>query len=293
MSEQKYLYCAIDTETTGLNNFTDQVVQVTIIPLFFDKESESEFFKIDNNRSIFNQFIIPSVPIDPGASKVTGLTLEVLKKKNAISPTESVRVFKKWFATLGVKTILPIGHNWTDFDKMFLVRWLEMGGEKFSDFFGYQNRDTLVLSHLINDVHVSMGMKPFNSKLHQIVKDSRLLDETIRQRLKTHLQKAHNAFDDCIVVIELYNNFMLMFKNYYHFITLLPEVGSMYQDADIERNALQQENQELNEQVAQLKQELEKSKCTNVELITQRDQLNEVLDSAKEYLQHLAELDKS
>ena len=291
MSEQKFLHCAIDTETTGLDRFTDQVVQVTIIPLFFDQKSESEFFKIDENRPIFNQFVMPTVPVDPGASKVTGLTLEVLAQKGAVSPQESVQTFKKWFATLGVKKILPIGHNWADFDKMFIMRWLSMGGEDFSNYFGYQNRDTLVIAHFLNDVHFLTGMKSFNPKLHEIARDPRFLDEGIRQRLEIHRRKAHNAFDDSIIVIELYNNFLLMLKNYYHFITMLPEVGAMYQEADAERSELKTQNEELNiendemsAEVSRLQQEVHQLQIAKEDLISQRDQLNEVLDQTKEYI---------
>lgn len=264
MPEQKTLYVALDTETTGLDRFKDEVIQITIIPLFFDKDSESEFLKIDNNRSIFNQFVVPTKPIDPGATKTHGMTIDKLREKRAVSPKKSVEIFKEWFATLGVKTLLPIGHNWADFDKIFIMRWLETGGAKFSDYFGYQNRDTLVLSHFLNDVHTLLGMRTFNSKLHEIAKDSRFLDENIRNRLSVHQKKAHNAFDDSVVVVEVYNNFLLMMKNYYLFIEMMSDTGEVIQN-------LQNENKELEERIK--------------ELTSQMNESNEVLNNAKTYIQ--------
>lgn len=264
MPEQKTLYVALDTETTGLDHFKDEVIQITIIPLFFDKDSESEFLKIDNNKSIFNQFIVPTKPIDPGAAKAHGMTIEKLREKGAVSPKRSVEIFKEWFATLGVKTLLPMGHNWADFDKMFVMHWLEMGGAKFSDYFGYQNRDTLVLSHFLNDVHELLGMRKFNPKLHEIAKDSRFLDESIRNRLSDHQKRAHNAFDDSVIVIEVYNNFLLMMKNYYSFIAMMSDTGELIE-------SLQGEKEELQKKVKELTSEM------NI--------LNEVLNEAKAYIQ--------
>lgn len=264
MPEQKTLYVALDTETTGLDRFRDEIVQITIIPLFFDKDSESEFFKIDENKHIFNQFIIPMKPIDAGAAKVHGFTIEKLKEKGAVSPKKSVEIFKNWFATLGVKTLLPLGHNWADFDKMFVMHWLEAGGEKFSNYFGYQNRDTLVLSHFLNDVHSLLGLRTFNPKLHNISKDPHFLDESIRNRLELHQKGAHNAFDDSVIVIEVYNNFLLMMKNYYKFIEMMPETGKAIED-------LMSQNEELVRQ--------------NEELQSQLSDLNVVLNEAKAYIQ--------
>lgn len=142
-----HIICAIDTETTGLQPFFHDPIQIAILPLDFD-------LRPDPNILPFECRIKPRRPenIDYNAVK---------RQRNLINdivvygldPDYAADLFTEWFEGLPAKEgkrILPLAHNWA-FDKPFIQDWL--GFEHYNYIFdGRAARDTMTIAAYLNDV---------------------------------------------------------------------------------------------------------------------------------------------
>lgn len=94
-------YCVLDTETTGLSAYYDEIIEIGIL-------------KVRNNEIVdrYDQLIKPSIEVDGFITSLTGITNEMLKGMPSIADVKtSVLSF------IGEDIIL--GHN-TSFDMRFL-----------------------------------------------------------------------------------------------------------------------------------------------------------------------------
>ena len=134
------IVCAIDTETTGLNNGLHEIVAVSCVAF------ELETFKLIEPK--FEMMVKPLHPdrTDPKALEVNGLNLKELEK--AAHPNIVSGRFQIWWENvLDGEKINPLAHNW-GFDKGFLEAWL---GEKFTTMFHYHFRDTQPTAQFLMD----------------------------------------------------------------------------------------------------------------------------------------------
>jgi DNA polymerase III epsilon subunit-like protein len=189
--------CAIDCETTGLQPYLQEVVEVAIVPLHAD-------FTINAD---IEPFVTPVKPehfdtITQQALDVNGKTVEQLET----FPTriETVRSFVKWYEeNVGkrqLKNIVPLGHNFGGFDKPFISAWLDPAskhGNVFSAFFHYHYHDSMIAAMYINarqEVKFP-GSKPafYSISLGAVCK-----------RLGIVNDQAHTAYGDAIAAAEVY-----------------------------------------------------------------------------------------
>lgn len=94
-------YCVLDTETTGLSSYYDEIIEIGIL-------------KVRDNKIVdrYSQLIKPDYEIDPFITSLTGITNEMVKDMPAIN-----FVMSDVLSFIGGDVI--IGHN-TSFDIRFL-----------------------------------------------------------------------------------------------------------------------------------------------------------------------------
>lgn len=94
-------YCVLDTETTGLSSYYDEIIEIGIL-------------KVRDNKIVdrYSQLIKPNYEIDPFITSLTGITNEMVKDMPAIA-----FVMSDVLSFIGLDVI--IGHN-TSFDIRFL-----------------------------------------------------------------------------------------------------------------------------------------------------------------------------
>lgn len=209
MGKNKKKYCYIDLETTGVDEFADEILQIAIVPLLVNTtENDENVFVVDRSIPSFSEYLIPTTTyISEDATKVHGLTYEFLKE-NGTAQSLAYQKFELWFNDLQVTKILPIGYNWISFDRMFMYRWIISNGGNYDSFFHYHNRDTLSLVHSLNDFRESKGLKKADSRLHGVIHDRTLFNSQEYGQLKILSEKSHDALYDCVLGIQVHNKLL-------------------------------------------------------------------------------------
>ncbi len=141
-----HIICAIDCETTGLEPFYNDLIQVAVLPLDFDLRPDGDILP-------FECVVKPRRPenINPEAIKSQRNRLNDVIV-NGLDPDFAADLFTEWFEQLPCpvgKRILPLAHNWA-FDCTFIEDWL--GHEHFQYIFDGRFRDTMVIANYLNDV---------------------------------------------------------------------------------------------------------------------------------------------
>jgi DNA polymerase III epsilon subunit-like protein len=189
--------CAIDCETTGLLPYSQEIIELAIVPLTND-------FMVNDEIPIFHTTVKPEHPetITDEALSVNGKTREELET----FPTriETVRAFVKWFeenvAKRQLKSIVPLGHNFGGFDKPFIQAWLDPAtkhGNAFSAFFHYHYHDSMIAAMYVNSrQNVKLpGSKPpfYSTSLANCCKRLQIVNE-----------QEHSAIGDAIASAQVY-----------------------------------------------------------------------------------------
>jgi len=107
---QDYTVIILDTETTGFGR-KDDIVQI------FAKDIFNRNSKLPN----FRQYVWPMVNFSEKAQQVNGITLPMLKDKNALPWRYVGRLFYLWFVSLLVRVVVILAHN-ANFDRR-MVEW--------------------------------------------------------------------------------------------------------------------------------------------------------------------------
>jgi len=139
------IFCAVDTETTGLDCEKHSIIEICVLPLNGDYSV---------NKSIL-PFTCQMQPIegrivDPEALRVNKIELSEIML-TCLDAFKVLDLFVEWFEKLNLglhKGIVPIAQNWP-FDRGFLVNW--MGDLTFRTIFSRHYRDTMSLAASIND----------------------------------------------------------------------------------------------------------------------------------------------
>ncbi len=167
--------CAIDIETTGLDPFLHEIIQVAILPLDAALNPRADVMPYYVN-------IKPECPelYDPKVDALTGRD-EYGARKHRISKNKltdiclrghdsetAKELLYQWISRLKLpltkwgrpKIIFPLGHNYAH-DRAFIVRWL--GSENYEEFFGTIHHDTMVAAHYLNEQAAFHGNEvPYN-----------------------------------------------------------------------------------------------------------------------------------
>jgi len=188
------MMCAVDVETTGLDDRFHEICQVAILPLNSDLKPIQEILPL-------NLHIIPSGPevIDPEALSVTKMKMSEIMSYG-VQMDRAVDMFVDWVERLPLPLtkggyrgrIIPLCHN-ESFDIGFIKGLL--GQSLYDTYFHPRHRDTQSLSCSINDMYAMCGIKVRYSKND--------LAWLARQH-NVDTAGAHDALVDCKITAAVY-----------------------------------------------------------------------------------------
>lgn len=190
--------CAIDVETSGLDPYWHEILQICILPLDSDLKPRRDVtpFYID---------MAPEFPhrISEEALKVNRLNINRILMRG-INQDKAKDLLEDWINKLGLpytpsgfrKRIIPLAHNY-NFDKPFIQRWL--GIETYSDYFDSRVRDTMGISLFLNDAADMHAEK---------VPYSKNTLSWLASKLDVTIERAHDAMQDCIATAEVYRKLL-------------------------------------------------------------------------------------
>ena len=189
-----HIICAIDVETTGLNPYEHEIVEITFLPL-------DSNFKARKDVPIFDIRMKPEneEAIDWDAFKVTKIDFYKLME-TGLDKYDAAELFIEWFEKLRLaenKRIMPLAHNW-QFDSGFIKAWL--GPKNFHFHIDGRNRDTMCTALALNDrADRKSEPEPFPK-----VNLSYLCN-----KLNVPHERAHSALGDCVATAELYKELII------------------------------------------------------------------------------------
>lgn len=193
-----HLLCAIDTETSGLDPFFHEILQICILPLDSNIEPLRDVLPFYIN-------MIPEFPerATDEALKKNKLSLPELTLKG-YDKIKAIDLFEEWVARLNLpctkygtpKQIMPLGQNYA-FDRAFIMAWL--GVDLYNQYFNYHHHDTMVTAHYLNDRAAYHAEKvPFNkTNLTWLC-----------NVLNVQSERAHDALSDCLSVAGVYKKML-------------------------------------------------------------------------------------
>lgn len=197
--------CVVDTETTGFDPRTFDIVSMCILPL------HPETLDIHPKIGAFDILIKPKRPenIDFDAIRIQRqnnhmgdaddivFVKEYIAKicREGLEPDYAKTLLYEWFQSLKLrptKRIIPIAHNWP-FDREHLIEWLGYNG--FGFIFQHQYRDTMPITLFLNDVADWHGNEyPFQH--HKL--------NALCNAMGIKRDRKHTALDDCVDTQKLY-----------------------------------------------------------------------------------------
>jgi DNA polymerase III epsilon subunit-like protein len=192
------LLCAIDTETSGLDPFFHEILQICVLPLDANIEPIRDVLPFYLN-------MIPEDPqrADPQALKKNKLKLTELAL-TGYDKIKAIDLFEEWVVKLKLPTtkwgtpkkLMPLGQNYS-FDKPFIMKWL--GTDVYNQYFNYHHHDTMVTAHYLNDRAAYHAEKvPFNKTNLQ----------WLCTTLNIQSERAHDALSDCLSVAAVYKKML-------------------------------------------------------------------------------------
>lgn len=168
-------YCVLDTETTGLSAYYDEIIEIGIL-------------KVRNNEIVdrYDQLIKPSAEVDVFITALTGITNEMLEGKPYINEIKT-----DVLSFIGDDIIL--GHN-TSFDMRFL-------NEGFKEQLANQYMDTMQFArklypelkhHRLSDVTDYLGL---HNNEHRALSDC-ITTKELYDALKASMAEKNLAIED-------------------------------------------------------------------------------------------------
>jgi DNA polymerase III epsilon subunit-like protein len=183
----KAILCAMDVETTGIDDKQHEIRQIAMVPLTADLQPYDGLPFYTNIR--------PEYPerCNPNALAACGVTLEELD----LAPTkfEAEEAFYAWHRSLELPhgyRLLPLWHN-GKFDEPFIRNWL--GPQAWDDIASLPARDTITVASAIND-RAAFECRPLPF--------ARMRLEVLAHRLGVPTPASHDALADCLTTIAVY-----------------------------------------------------------------------------------------
>lgn len=190
--------CVIDTETTGLDPFWNEAIQICILPLDSNIEPRKDI----------QPFYINLIPDNPERASKEAFKKNKLDLANLVNTgfdrIAAIDMLSDWIKKLGLpvtaygnpKKIIPLGHNF-GFDRIFMIKWL--GIDLYDEYFFYHYRDTMNSANFINDC---AGMNA------ETVPYSKVGLQWMCSKLNIQSERAHDALSDCISTAKVYKQLL-------------------------------------------------------------------------------------
>lgn len=187
------IFCAVDTETTGLDPEKNSVIELCVLPLNSD-------YSINKSVLPFNMMFqpIPGKKIDREAMVVNKIDLPNLMLYG-VDAYKAADLLVEWFERLNLpqyKRIVPIAQNWP-FDRGFLISWL--GIKTYENLFDRAYRDTMALALNLNDIADLRGEKIPFPKTNLSV---------LSKRFGIENPDPHRALGDCVTTAAVYKELL-------------------------------------------------------------------------------------
>ncbi len=213
--------CAVDIETTGLDPFRDEILQLAIVPLdFLPKAGQVRNMSSQRHDS-------QTLPDDvrevrrPLNIRIKALMPERMsaevRKITGLDPCEGLNLFdarkavNDWLRENNIEKVIPVGHNYTKFDGPFLRNSQAVN---YDEVFSHHELDTLIIARFAN-------------KLCEFRKGQTCLLELPSRRLFTSLklmdlaadlrisqsarEKPHDALSDATIAGEIFFKLLELF----------------------------------------------------------------------------------
>lgn len=187
------IFCAVDTETTGLDSEKNSIIEVCLLPLNSD-------YSINKSVLPFNMIFqpIPGKAVDREAMQINKINLPKLMA-DGVDAYKTADLMVEWFEKLKLaqyKRIIPIAQNWP-FDRAFLTAWL--GRLTYENIFDRHYRDTMALAASHNDMADLRGQKiPF----------PKISLGALAKRFGIENPDPHRALGDCVTTAAVYKNLL-------------------------------------------------------------------------------------
>jgi DNA polymerase III epsilon subunit-like protein len=187
--------CAIDIETTGTDPTYHEIIQIaiialdgnidpmkTVLPFYIDIAPENpERFERDAMR--VNKMKLAQIALrGHDREKAADLLIQWVEKLNL--------PYTKWGTR---KRIIPLGHNYAQFDSLFIKRWL--GPDRYGEYFDPRCRDTMQSAIYMND-RADMHNEP--------IPYAKVNLQWLASRLRVETDRAHDALQDCLTTAKVY-----------------------------------------------------------------------------------------
>lgn len=204
------LMCAIDVETTGLDPFANDILEVAILPLTYDLEPSPNhvpFHAILKPESIDNidfdaMRVLKTYDESMDNSDIT-LSKETLIRavNSGIEQTRAADLLVDWFEQelqlRPKKRIIPLAHNWF-FDYQFILQWI--GRKTYDYLFDPRHRDTMTIAAFHNDY------AEFDNRLELPFPKLKL--SLLCNKLGIEQRRAHNALEDAYTTAQVYKRLL-------------------------------------------------------------------------------------
>ena len=180
--------CVIDCETTGLDRYQHDLIQLAIVPINDRLEPIKEVLNIRVKA------------LTPETACQFALQINGLDPLNGLNLEESKSTFYSWLTVNAIERIVPIAFNYA-FDFLFIEKWLVTCGLQYKDYFHYAQRDVFVLANCANDARRFKGMKPLFTSTSL---------GSICNTFGIEHSAAHDALSDCYLTLEVYKKLLMI-----------------------------------------------------------------------------------
>lgn len=183
------IMAVIDVETTGLQPYFHDVVQVCVLPI------NSDFEMLDGCIPFYGE-LKPKRPENYDRKTSTITKPEFVNiMTNALDPDRMADLFDEWWNQLPLphnKSLAPLAHNWP-FDLQFMSDWL--GWHNMQRYFHGHYRDLMCAGIYEND-KAAFNIQPYPYPKHGL--------QYYCSQLGVQNMRAHDALQDCIATARCY-----------------------------------------------------------------------------------------
>lgn len=184
----------VDCETTGLQPYYNDVIQVCVLPI------NSDFEMLENVLPFYGEMKAKR-PENFNPKESTLSRAEFVRiMTDGVDPDRMADLFQEWFEQLPLphnKSLAPLAHNWA-FDLQFMTDWL--GYHAMQRYFHGHYRDLMVAGIYEND-KAAFNIHPYPYPKHGL--------SYYCSQLGVQNAKAHDSLHDCIATARCYKRVVM------------------------------------------------------------------------------------